>query len=132
MKYVFIHSNRTINVTTGLQFVNKTNNNLRVENNYKIKPVWPTMIVRLLEGRHLYPAIVANFKSVESLKKAKIISIAEYVDEIPADEDVARIKEIEKRLRPLINEMENEKAKKEEKKTNKKKDTNIEKVESEE
>ena len=83
MKYVFIHSNRTINVTSGLQFVNKTNNNLRIENNYKIKPVWPTMIVRLLEGRHLYPAIVATFKSVESLKKAKIVSIAEYVDEIP-------------------------------------------------
>jgi len=135
MKYVFIHSTRTVNVTTGLQFQNKTNPNLNVKDNFKIKPVWPTMIVQLLEGRHLYPSIVADFNSVKSLKEAGIVSIAEGTDEIPADENLSRIKDIEKKLRSLILAKQAEEDKKieeakqeeteikKEKKTNKKKET---------
>lgn len=132
MKYVFIQSTKTINVTTGLQLQNKTNPNLPVKDNFKIKPVWPSMIVQLLEGRHLYPAIVATFKSVKSLKDAKIVTIGEYVDEIPETENSIRIKGIEKKLRPLITEFETKQAKKTSKKKEIITEEKTEEVESEE
>lgn len=79
--YVQINSQVTINCTCGLQFVNKTNPNSRLENNLKIDPVWSKLNCMIMQGVHWYPAEVAEWHSVQTLIKNKLASLGEESDE---------------------------------------------------
>lgn len=104
-KYVFIQAEKAINVTSGLDLENVTNPSLPVKDNMKIKPLWPTTTVMLLEGKHIYPSIVAEFKTVKSLEKQGFLTIGKDTDELP-EEDRQRVIEIERRLRKLTEKKE--------------------------
>lgn len=107
-KYVQIQSTRPIYVTSGLGLKNVTANNTNRENNYKVKPMWPKTTILLEEGQHLYPSIVASFKSVQALVISKVATIGNEVDEIPESEK-PRMRELLKKLKPLIDKLQESK-----------------------
>jgi len=126
-KYVFIQSDRNINVTSGLDVKNITNPSLAVKDNMKVKALWPQTTVMLLQGKHLYPIVVSTFKSVQSLKEQGFVSIDGYTNDLPEDsKDKTRILELNKKLRSLTDKLlekeEQEKSEKQVKKETKAKD----------
>lgn len=117
-KYVFIQSDRTINVTSGLEIKDITNPSLPIKDNLKVKPLWPKTTVQILQGRHLYPSIVANFNTVKTLINNKVLTIGEFTNDIT--EDYERIAKLDKQLKSLIETQEVNELK--EKETKKKKE----------
>lgn len=85
--YVKIQSSMTLNVTPGLQNEDVTNPDAHVADRLKINATWPKAIVLIQAGVHWYPSEIAEWATVKSLAKDKILSIVEFND-IPEDKPV--------------------------------------------
>lgn len=75
MKFVQIHSKTTITVTPGLQYTNNTKTDSDIADRLKVAPQWVESCVKIEEGQHEYPAIVANYPTVIALEKDGILTI---------------------------------------------------------
>lgn len=93
-KFVRIHSNMNIMVNAGLLFKDLTDEKANVTDKLKVGADWPKTRVLIKVGSHLYPSEIAEWDSVKSLVKDKVLTIGEYLDE-PEDsnDDVAAQKE---------------------------------------
>lgn len=91
--YVRIQSQKTIQVTCGLQNTDVTNPDAHIPDRLKISPNWPRCSVLIQAGAHLYPSEVAEWPTVKALEKDKVLTIGEFTDEVDDDnQDVAEKK----------------------------------------
>ena len=86
--YVRIHSQKTIQVTCGLQNKDVTNPDAHVADRLKISPQWPRCSVIIHEGSHLYPSEIAEWNTVKSLVKDKVLTIGEFTNTLDEDDTV--------------------------------------------
>lgn len=100
-KFVKIQSTMNIRVTSGLQHNDVTNPDAHVADRLKISASWPTTIVFIKEGVHLYPSEVATWNTVKALERDKILSIAGFTDETDDDD-----KDVEKQKEELVKNLE--------------------------
>lgn len=99
-KYVKIQSDITIKVTSGLQFSDYTDVNQPVPNRKNVKPRWTKGAVLIKKGQHMYPAVVATWKSVKALEECGKLSVAGYSD--TADEETEKLaNELDKGLKEI-------------------------------
>lgn len=80
MKFVQIHSTITITVTPGLQYANNTRKDSDIPDRLKVSPQWVESAVKILEGQHEYPEIVATYPTVKALEKDGILTIGAIID----------------------------------------------------
>ena len=99
--YVRIHSQKTIQVTCGLQNKDVTNPDAHVPDRLKVSPQWPRCSVIISEGSHLYPSEIASWNTVKALERDKIITIGGYTNEIDDEED----KDVKTMKETLVNNM---------------------------
>ncbi len=78
--YVKISSTINVSVTSGLQYQNFTNEKSDIPNRLKVSPLWPKMTIDIKQGVHFYPAEIAEWNTVKSLVKDKVLTIGEFVD----------------------------------------------------
>ena len=78
--YVRIQSEKTIQVTCGLQNQDVTNPDAHVADRLKISPMWPQCTVLIHQGAHVYPSEIAEWPTVKALANDKILTIGEYLD----------------------------------------------------
>ena len=100
-KYVRIHSQKTIQVTCGLQNKDVTNPDAHVADRLKISPSWPRCSIIISEGSHLYPSEIAEWKTVKALTKDKVITIGEFTDNEDKDDKV----DVKTMKTTLVNEL---------------------------
>ena len=84
-KFVNINSTKNIEVYPDLNALDTTNPNAAMADRLSVKPNWVYPIL-IRTGVHYYPAEIKNWSSVQELKKNKILSVSEEVDEVPDDE----------------------------------------------
>lgn len=85
MKFVTIHSSLTITVTPGLQNLDVTNPDAHVPDRLKVSPQWPRATVQIVKGVGKYPAEIAEWNTVKSLAKKKILTIGEITEDADAE-----------------------------------------------
>lgn len=74
-KYVKIQSEKTINVTPGLQNRDVTNPDAHVADRLKIQPTWPKCVVTIHKGVAWYSSEIVDWPTVKALAKDKILTI---------------------------------------------------------
>ena len=84
-KFVRIQSQKTIQVTAGLNHQDNTNEDAHVPDRLKISSMWPKALVLIRAGAHLYPSEIVEWPTVKALEKDNIITIGAFVDK--ADEE---------------------------------------------
>lgn len=89
--FVRIQSNVTIMVTAGLQHDDVTNPSANIPDRLKVNPAWPRLTILIKQGAHWYPSEIAEWPTVKSLQKDKVLTIGEYSDK-PEDANVEEIK----------------------------------------
>lgn len=128
-QFVLIQSQQNVRVTRGLDVIDNTNYNSDIPNRANYRPNWTKSTVIIKAGQHVYPAEIAEWKSVKALQKDRVLTIGEIVDE---STDYVKKEEIEnaKKLDEKLQEGKNfEKFNKEQNIANKKKVAKKEKVE---
>lgn len=123
MKFVQIHSNVTITVTPGLQYANHTKLDSDIKDRLKVAPQWVDGCIKIKQGQHDYPAIVAEYPTVKSLARDGVLTIGKFFETEPNEEAT--------QLEQNINKM-NETSTKESKNSVKIKGVNLEKLAKEE
>lgn len=86
MKYVEIDSTIPITVTHTLKGVDKTNYESKTGNNLNVKPTWFKTAVQLKQGRHVYPAELAEWPTVKALHDSHKITIGRETDTLPEED----------------------------------------------
>lgn len=99
-KFVRIQSTKNITVTPGLQHQDVTNKDAHIPDRLKIAAEWPRAMVDIKAGVGLYPAYVAEWNTVKSLAKDKILTIGEFVDDAD-DETKAKKEKLDKTLEDI-------------------------------
>ena len=87
--YVQIQSNKTIQVTSGLQFSDYTDVESPLANRKNVKPRWTKGTCLIKTGQHWYPAEIAKWSTVKSLEKSGILTIGKF-SETCDDENVVK------------------------------------------
>ncbi len=82
-KYLKIQSTVNVNVTGGLKHLDMTDVNSNVADKLKVQAMWPKTLVRIATGTSYYPVEIKEWKTVQSLEKARLITIGEIVEELP-------------------------------------------------
>lgn len=82
-KYLKIQSTVNVNVTGGLSHLDMTDVNSNVADKLKVQAMWPKTLVRIATGTSYYPVEIKEWKTVQSLEKARLITIGEIVEELP-------------------------------------------------
>lgn len=95
-KFVRIQSEKTINVTAGLQHQDVTNPDAHIPDRLKISPSWPKLTVLIKRGAHWYPAEIAEWNTVKALANDKILTIGETSDNCDDNEVVAKSEELKR------------------------------------
>ena len=102
-KYVYIQSELNIMVTKDLDFNDFTRKDSDVPNRMRISPIWSRLTVMIKQGQHLYPAEIAEWKTVKSLVEAGKMTIGTYTDS--GDENVLnQSEELEKNKQRILEE----------------------------
>ena len=73
--FVKIQSDRTINVTIGLNNQNFTKKDSDIPNRLKVNPLWPKTNVMIKQGTHWYPAEIAEWNAVKKFVELGIFTI---------------------------------------------------------
>lgn len=95
-KFVRIQSEKTINVTAGLQHQDVTNPDAHIPDRLKISPSWPKLTVLIKRGAHWYPAEIAEWNTVKALANDKILTIGETSDNCDDNEVVAKSEDLKR------------------------------------
>lgn len=95
-KFVRIQSEKTINVTAGLQHQDVTNPDAHIPDRLKVSPSWPKLTVLIKRGAHWYPAEIAEWNTVKALANDKILTIGETSDNCDDNEVVAKSEELKR------------------------------------
>lgn len=82
-KYLKIQSTVNVNVTGGLKHLDMTDVNSNVADKLKVQAMWPKTLIRIATGTSYYPVEIKEWKTVQSLEKARLITIGEIVEELP-------------------------------------------------
>ena len=82
-KYVRIQTNEPVQVNAGLDFIDNTLKNSRIEDKLKVTATWHLEKCMLHSGTHYYPAEVADWPTTKALAKHGLITIGEKVEQIP-------------------------------------------------
>lgn len=80
-KFIRIQSNRTIEVTEGLQSIDMTNRDAHVPDRFRVASAWVQTRVLIREGVGYYPAIIKDWGSVVALQKDGVLTLGEETDE---------------------------------------------------
>ena len=102
--YVYIQSNTSIVVTSGLQNDNVTNPDAHIPDRLKVNPVWPKLRVMIKAGRHIYPSLIVEWNTVKSLVKDGVITIGEEVDnpnDVKVEEKAKDLKDELKKIKKV-------------------------------
>lgn len=94
MKFITISSKIDITVTLGLTNVDKTNYQSKVGNNLNIAPLWARTAVHIKQGKHQYPAEIAEWPTVKALEANDTFTIGRESDEAN-EEDQKALEEYE-------------------------------------
>lgn len=89
-----IQSNKTIQVTCGLEHQDVTNPDAHVPDRLKVSAEWPKCMVLIKAGVAEYPAEIAEWPTVKALAKDKILTIGEVVEPV-TEEQKQTIEEFE-------------------------------------
>lgn len=84
-KFVTIHSEETIRVTAGLDYIDATNMESRKDDFKNIKQNWSKVYMLILKGKHVYPAEIAEWPTVKALEKDKVLTVSFEIDETDVD-----------------------------------------------
>ena len=95
-KFVRIQSEKTINVTAGLQHQDVTNPDAHIPDRLKVSPSWPKLTVLIKRGAHWYPAEIAEWNTVKALANDKILTIGEFSDTCDDVELKAKAEELKR------------------------------------
>lgn len=96
-KYVQIsNTGVTRVVTAGLQYIDTTNMKSPRADRLSVQPAWTRMSVKIKEGVHFYPGVIAEWDSVKALSKDKLLTVLP-VDICP-EEELAEVEAMEKKI----------------------------------
>lgn len=112
-KYVKIQSQRNIQVTGGLSFLDMTDPKQAVANKLKVQPLWSKEKLKIRVGSAWYPSYITEWPTVKSLNKQGIITIGEFADTLPDDipnEEKNEVVANEQKLEEAKMEIERQKA----------------------
>lgn len=99
-KFVNITSTKNLEVYPDLDALDTTNPSSPMADRLSVKPNW-VYPIKIKKGVHYYPAEIKNWGSIQELKKLKVLSIAEEVDEVPAEEK-AVCEEMRKKMAKIL------------------------------
>ena len=99
--YVQIQSNKTIQVTSGLQFSDYTDVESPLANRKNVKPRWTKGAYLIKTGQHWYPAEIAKWSTVKSLEKSGILTIGKFAETCDDEEVVKEAKKLEKNMKEI-------------------------------
>lgn len=111
-KYVKIQSSKNIQVTGGLSFLDMTDPKQAVPNKLKVQPLWSKEKIKLKVGSAWYPSYITEWATVKSLNKDGVITIGEFVDNLPDNvpaEEKDEVIQHEQKLKEAKMEMERQK-----------------------
>lgn len=80
-KFIRITSVKTIQVTSGLDFIDNTNVDAHVGDRLKVTSAWARTRVLIKEGTFYYPAIIKTWGTVKALVTDKVITLGDETDE---------------------------------------------------
>lgn len=112
-KYVKIQSQRNIQVTGGLSFLDMTDPKQAVANKLKVQPLWSKEKLKIRVGSAWYPSYITEWPTVKSLNKQGVITIGEFADTLPDDipnEEKNEVVANEQKLEEAKMEIERQKA----------------------
>jgi len=108
-KYIKIQSSVNIQVTAGLDALNMTDANQPIADKLKVQALWTKEKVLIKTGAGYYPGIISTWKTVKALAKDNVITLGEFVDELPStmtEEEYANTVRIEENLKNGVAEKE--------------------------
>ena len=105
-QYVIIQSQRTIQVTCGLQLKDVTNPDAHVPDRLKISSLWPTASILITAGQHTYPAEIATWKTVQALQRDGALTVGSYIDEPLSSDDAAKVAQTKEELTRALEQIE--------------------------
>lgn len=108
-KYVKIQSQRNIQLTGGLQFLDMTDANQPIANKMKVQPLWSKEKLIIKAGSNWYPSYITQWSTTKALNEDGIITIGEFADKLPANvtaEAAAEVLEHEEKLKQAQMEVE--------------------------
>lgn len=94
-KFVRIQSEKNIEVTPDLQYIDMTNPDAHVGDRLRVAGQWIQMRVLIRKGTGLYPSCVQNWSTVKSLAKSGVLTVGEETDECTNEETLATAKRLE-------------------------------------
>ena len=112
-KYVKIQSQRNIQVTGGLDFLDMTDPKQAVPNKLKVQPLWSKEKLKITVGSAWYPSYITEWATVKSLNNDGVITIGEFTDTLPdnvQNEEKTEVMAHEQKLKEAKMEIERQKA----------------------
>ena len=112
-KYVKIQSQRNIQVTGGLEYLDLTDPKQAIPNKLKIQPLWSKEKIKLKAGSAWYPSYITEWATVKALNNDGVITIGEFADTLPdnvSDEEKEEVIRHEQKLKEAKMEIERQKA----------------------
>lgn len=94
-KFVRIQSEKNIEVTPDLQYIDMTNPDAHVGDRLRVAGQWIQMRVLIRKGTGLYPSCVQNWSTVKSLEKGGVLTVGEETDECTDEETLATAHRLE-------------------------------------